>query len=57
MKTAGQIAYEQDCVLCPNYHDGAIRRSWETLPEWAKQSWERNPTPREYKYGAQYYSM
>jgi hypothetical protein len=47
-KTAGQIAYETDCERAPRYHDGTPRLSWERLPDYARQSWERNPTPREY---------
>lgn len=45
-KSAGQIAYETDTAARPNYHDGAPRRPWPMLPEIARYSWERNPTPR-----------
>lgn len=45
-KTKGQIAYELDCGMLPHYHDGTLRRPWAELPDYAKESWERNPTPR-----------
>jgi hypothetical protein len=47
-KTAGQISYETDCQRAPRYHDGTPRKAWGELPEHAKWSWERNPTPRDY---------
>lgn len=43
-----QQAYEEDCNLCPRYHDLTSRLVWHQLPEYAKQSWIKNPTPREY---------
>ncbi len=46
MMTPGRIAYEEDVRLEPSYLDGASRRSWDQLPDLAKQSWERNPTVR-----------
>lgn len=49
MKTAGQLAYEKELLTCPNYHDGMPRRAWGKLPDYAKWSWEKNPTPREIK--------
>lgn len=45
-KTAGQLAYEADCALCPDYHDGAPRRPWTALDDVSRYSWERDPTPR-----------
>lgn len=48
MKTTGQKAYEEDCARQPRYHDTTTRLVWLQLPEYAKQSWEKNPTPREY---------
>lgn len=45
-KTPGQIAYETECAACPDYHDGTPRRAWADLSEHARQSWERDPTPR-----------
>jgi hypothetical protein len=48
-KTPGQIAYEAELVYCPNYHDGSPRCPWEKLADYAKWSWEKNPTPREFK--------
>jgi hypothetical protein len=48
MKTAGQTAYELDCLRAPRYHDKTERAAWDRLPEYARWSWERNPTPRDY---------
>lgn len=48
MKTAGQIAYENDLAIAPVYHDGTTRKSWDALPAYARESWERNPTSRTY---------
>lgn len=42
----GQQAYEEDCRRRPHYHDGSKRQSWSELCEVAKESWNRNPTPR-----------
>jgi hypothetical protein len=47
-KTPGQIAYEIDCERKPTYHTGERRPAWAALEAYAKQSWERNPTPREW---------
>lgn len=44
IKTPGQIAYEADLSVYPNYHDGAPRKPWEQLSEHCRYSWERNPT-------------
>lgn len=46
MKTPGQLAYERDLTATPTYHDGKERRAWDQLPEYARWSWERNPTDR-----------
>jgi hypothetical protein len=55
MKTAGQIAYEQECEVMPRYHDCTHRLSWHELSDIARWSWERNPTPRwEKKRDAEY---
>jgi hypothetical protein len=43
-----RAAYEEDVRRSPFYHDGAPRRSWDELPEFARESWRRNPTPRPY---------
>ena len=48
MKTAGQVAYEQDCNRCPNYHTGTPRKAWHELDRPEQMTWERNPTPRNY---------
>lgn len=45
-KSPGQIAYEQELLVRPNYHDGMPRKSWHSLPDYAQVSWEKNPTPR-----------
>jgi hypothetical protein len=42
----GQLAYESECAVRPVYHDGTQRRTWDQLCEYARWSWERNPTPR-----------
>lgn len=47
-KSPGQIAYETELAIMPNYEDGKPRRLWSELPEHSRQSWERNPTPREW---------
>ena len=44
--TAGQRAYETELKARPTYDDGTPRRTWGALPEWARWTWERNPTPR-----------
>ena len=49
-KTPGQLAYEEDCKRQPHYPgQHRYRLTWEELDDIAKWSWERNPTPREYK--------
>ena len=50
-KTPGQIAYEQDCEWCPTFHDGGKRTPWERLPDYIRQTWDRDPTPREWVKG------
>lgn len=45
-KSPGQIAYEQELQIVPNYHDGTKRPPWSKLCDVAKWSWERNPKPR-----------
>lgn len=47
-KTAGERAYWADLAMCPLYHDGSPRRMWEQLGAAERNSWERNPTPRNY---------
>lgn len=47
--TAAKAAYDEDVRRCPAYHDGAPRPAWEQLDPIAQWSWERNPTPREYR--------
>jgi hypothetical protein len=45
-KTPGQLAYEEDCRRAPWYDDGTLRVKWAQLDPMARESWERNPTPR-----------
>jgi hypothetical protein len=47
-RTAGQIAYEEDCNRRPHYDGGEMRPRWADLDEVAKSSWEKNPTPRDW---------
>jgi hypothetical protein len=44
--TPGQHAYERDVARRPTYDDGAPRKRWEELPDYAQYSWEHNPTER-----------
>jgi hypothetical protein len=48
-KSPGQVAYEADCAAMPTYRDGSVRIDWADLPDYAKWSWERNPTPRDWR--------
>lgn len=41
-----QEAYEEDRRRRGMYDNGKPRPAWENLPEIAKWSWRRNPTPR-----------
>jgi hypothetical protein len=50
--TPGEAAYIEDVRRRPNYHTGEPRLTWAQLDAWVKQSWERNPTPREWKQAA-----
>lgn len=44
---AGRNAYAEDCRRQPNYHDDMPRKAWADLGEIERESWIRNPTPRE----------
>lgn len=44
--SAGEVAYELDCLAKPTYHDGTERRQWYQLCDIARYSWEKDPTPR-----------
>ena len=47
--TPGEAAYIEDLRRQPIYpHTGERRPAWAQLDAWVKQSWERNPTPREW---------
>lgn len=48
-KTPGQIAYEEDCKRRPTYDDATPRKTWDQLDKVSRWSWERNPTPRNWK--------
>lgn len=47
-KSAGQLAYEEDCQRRPFYDDGTARRPWDSLSAAYQDTWHRNPTPREW---------
>jgi hypothetical protein len=47
-KNADQLAYEEDCRRQPHYHDGTPRKAWDALGYAERDTWRRNPTPREY---------
>lgn len=51
--TPGEAAYIEDCRRQPFYHTGERRLTWAQLDAWAKASWERNPTPRDYARATQ----
>jgi len=42
----GKAAYEADLARHPWHHDDAPRPAWDDLPEYARWSWNRNPTQR-----------
>jgi hypothetical protein len=50
--TPGEAAYIEDVRRRPTYHTGERRRSWAQLDAHIKASWERDPTPREWKQAA-----
>lgn len=49
--TPGEIAYLEDVKRRPFYHTGKPRRAWRELDDWARSSWEHNPTPRDWDGG------
>ncbi len=53
MSMTGQQAYEEDVRRHPNHHDGTPRPDWDKLLDIAKWSWNRNPTPRDWKTPAE----
>lgn len=53
----GREAYEEDCRRCPTYHNGEKRLAWEHLGRWCQATWDRNPTPREYRGTAPDYRL
>lgn len=50
--TPGEAAYIEDVRRRPTYHTGEPRLTWAQLDNHAKASWERDPTPREWKQAA-----
>jgi hypothetical protein len=56
IKSPGQMAYEEDVRRHPNHDDGTSRPTWDELGDAhcagtqtvVKDSWEKNPTPRDY---------
>lgn len=46
----GRNAYILDCHRKPTYPDGTPRNTWEQLGEIERQSWIKNPTPRDYAH-------
>jgi len=46
--TPGELAYNEDVRRQPTYHTGERRPAWAALETYAKQSWERDPTPRDW---------
>lgn len=42
-------AYNADVRACPTYHDGTPRKQWHELGDVERESWIKNPTPREYR--------
>lgn len=49
--TNARQAYEEDVRRQPLYHDGTPRIGWDNLSAQARDSWIKNPTPREWKMG------
>lgn len=43
---AGKKAYMQDVENMPFYQDGKPRKSWDDLPDCAKETWIKKPYPR-----------
>jgi hypothetical protein len=48
-RSPGQIAYEEDVRRKPEYKKGWQRTAWKNLDAEVRESWERNPTPRNYQ--------
>jgi hypothetical protein len=44
----GREAYEEDCRRRPTYSYGDKRLPWDRLPPAVQDTWNRNPTPREW---------
>ncbi len=50
-KMTGRQAYEEDVRRKPTYEDGTRRLPWDCLPDYAKATWDYNPTPRKHIRG------
>jgi hypothetical protein len=48
-KTPGQLAYEEDVRRCQNYPSGKPRAAWDAIGSVEQQTWEQNPTARDYQ--------
>ena len=46
--TPGELAYIEDVRRRPTYDGGEPRAAWSQLDAVIRQSWERNPTPRDW---------
>ena len=44
--SAARAAYAEDVRRLPLHHDGTPRPAWDALSDFAKETWRRNPTPR-----------
>lgn len=45
---AGRAAYQEDVRRQPTYNDGSARVTWGELGPIERDSWMRNPTPRDW---------
>jgi hypothetical protein len=45
---AARSAYEEDLRRRPTYFSGGVRPCWELLADHIKESWRRNPKPRDW---------
>ena len=49
---AAQLAYAEDVRRQPLYHTGERRKCWEQLGDIERDTWRRNPTPRDWIHHA-----
>jgi hypothetical protein len=45
LEDEARAAYAEELRRCPNYPDGGQRKTWDELPDIAKDAWRRNPRP------------